>query len=271
MSSPAAQEPDDTKPATQAGTRAATKPATRAARIGLVAALPAELAPLVRGWRQAGAVYQGNVALLDGAHAVVFASSAGMGAAAATRAFADVWASAGCALDAVVSYGWAGALSCGVGPPDVFTASEVIDSQTGERFATASPQTPVPLRLVTLGHVARAEEKRALAERYQAVLVDMEAATIARLARAHGIPLYCVKAISDAYTDVLPDFNRFLDRSGQLRLAPFVTYALLRPRYWGPLVRLGRNSRVAARNLAAQWAASVPLYQRGHGLLSYTP
>ncbi len=234
--------------------------ASKPARIGLVAALPAELAPLVRGWRQAGAVYQGEVALADGAHAVVFASSAGMGAAAATRAFADIWAYAAGGLDAVVTYGWAGALSCGVKPPDVFTVSEVIDSRTGERFLTASPQSSAPLRLVTLDHVARAEEKRALAERYQAVLVDMEAATIARLARAHSIPFYCVKAISDAYTDVLPDFNRFLDHSGQLRLASFVTHALLRPRYWGPLARLGRNSRVAARHLAAQWTASLPLY-----------
>ena len=230
------------------------------ARIGLVAALPAELAPLVRGWRRAGASYEGEVILEDGSQAVVFASSAGMGATAATQAFAAIWTLSEGRLDAVVTYGWAGALSCGVKPPDVFPISEVIDSQTGERFLTASPPAPAPLRLVTLNHVARAEEKRALAERYQAALVDMEAATIAGLARAHCLPFYCVKAISDAYTDVLPDFNRFLDRYGQLRLAAFVLHALLRPRYWRPLVRLGRNSRAAAWNLAAQWTAYVSLY-----------
>ena len=239
-------------------------------RIGIVAALPGELAPLVqqgKGWERTGQVYRGELQLQEGCRAIVYACSDGMGAAAATQAFAKVAAVAG-PLHAIVSYGWAGALSCGVKPPDFYQATEVIDAGTGERFATAALPAPAPLRLVTLDHVARSDEKRPLAERYQAVLVDMEAATVARLARAHGIPFLCAKAISDAYTDVLPDFNRFLSADGQLRLPAFVAHALLRPRYWGPLARLGMNSKAAARNLSAQWAAQLPACLAEAGLLS---
>ncbi len=197
----------------------------------------------------------------------LIAASAGMGAQAATRAFAHVLAAsqkAGQPLDAVVSYGWAGAISCGVKPPEVYPIAEVIDARTGERFHTeeVAPPSGAPLRLVTLDHIARAEEKRPLAERYQAVLVDMEAATVARLARAHSIQFRCIKGISDGYTDLLPDFNRFLDRSGQLRMPAFVAHALLTPRYWPALARMGANSRAAAQGLAArlpEWVGSPGL------------
>ncbi len=235
-------------------------------QVGIVAALPAELAPLTRGWTGRGHVRRGQVALADGSFLTAYAAATGMGAAAAMRGFAEVQQAAG-SLDAVLSYGWAGALSCAVKPPDVFAPGEIIDSRTGERFRSAAPQEGKTLRLITLDHVARTREKRPLAERYQAVLVDMEAATIARLARAHGIPFLCLKAISDGYTDVLPDFNLFLDPAGQLRLPAFVTHALLRPRYWAPLARLGANSGRAARNLAAQ----LPACLAGAGLLSCMP
>jgi adenosylhomocysteine nucleosidase len=234
-------------------------------RIGVVAALPGELTPLVRGWQRSGRVFKGSIPLEDGATAEVWATAAGMGASAASRAFGELRAVIGPdGMDAVVSYGWAGALSCGVKPPDVFEASEVIDSRTGERFATACAEGPTPLRLITLDHVARSNEKRPLAKQYQAVLVDMEAAAIARLALAHGIPFLCLKAISDGYNDVLPDFNRFLDRSGQLRMPAFVAHALLRPKYWRSLAGLGANSRRAARNLARE----LPACLHRAGLLS---
>jgi adenosylhomocysteine nucleosidase len=222
--------------------------------IGIIAALPAELAPLIQDWPITDGVSTGQLQLPDGTTAAIHATAAGMGAAAATRAFAQLTAAV-LHLDAVVSYGWAGALTCAIKPPDAFQVSEVIDSRTGEHFPTAS--APSLIRLVTLDHVARDNEKRPLAERYQAVLVDMEAATIARLAHAHSIPFLCLKAISDGYTDILPDFNRFLDPQGQLRLPAFIAHALLRPRYWPPLVRLGKNSKQAAQKLAVALPACL--------------
>ncbi len=220
-------------------------------RVGLVAALPGELAPLVRGWESRGDVFLGDF----GEDQVrVFAASAGMGAAAATRALARVTAAAeqeGGTLEAVVSYGWAGAITCAVKPPQVHTVAEVIDSCTGERFQTAGAAAGnAQVRLVTLDHVARPAEKRALAERYGAVLVDMEAAAVARLARARSIEFFCIKGISDGYTDALPDFNLFLDAHGQLRMPALIAQAVLHPGWWPSLWRLGAQSRLAARNLA---------------------
>ncbi len=216
-------------------------------RIGIIAALPAELKPLVRQWPRTDQVFIGQIG-----NAECFAAAEGMGGAAATRSFAAVREAAG-VLDTVISYGWAGALTEAVTAPDIYTVAEVVDARTGERFATDSRQTGpmAPLRLVTLDHVARADEKEALALRYQAELVDMEAATIGRLARAHGLRFECVRGISDNAGDRLPDLNRFINPAGQMRMGAFVLHALLRPGAWSPLMELGRNSREAAESLAS--------------------
>ena len=78
----------------------------------------------------------------------------------------------------------------------------------------------------------------------------MEAAAIARLAQMRGIPFYCIKGISDGYSDQLPDFNRFILPDGQFRLAAFIVFAILRPWYWRSLMRMGENSKKAAQAIA---------------------
>ena len=209
-------------------------------RIGIIAALPGELKPLTIGWQQRGRFFIGKVG-----EAECIAIAGGMGAAAAAAACEQLLGEG--PIDALVSYGWAGALSCGLKPPAACAIYEVIDSRTGERFVTDLPSGQ---RLVTLDHVARSNEKRSLAEKFQAPLVDMEAAAVARYAAARNLPFYCYKGISDGYNDNLPDFNRFLDSDGQLRMSALVIYALLRPAYWGALQRMGKQSQAAARNLA---------------------
>jgi adenosylhomocysteine nucleosidase len=215
-------------------------------RVGIIAAMRGELMPLVREWPRTDHVF-----VTEQGPRQYFAACEGMGAAAATRSFAALRTAAG-ELDTVISYGWAGALSCGVKPPGVYTVAEVIDAKTGERFPTdIRHQGPAaPLRLVTLDHVALKDEKRGLAERYKAVMVDMEAATVGRLARAHGLRFLCLRGISDGYADDLPDLNRFITPDGQLRTAALAVHATLRPGSWGPLLELGRHSREAAQGLA---------------------
>ncbi|HEY1253282.1 MAG TPA: hypothetical protein VGF01_00725, partial [Terracidiphilus sp.] len=63
-------------------------------------------------------------------------------------------------------------------------------------------------------------------------------------------PFYCIKGISDGYSDKLPDFNRFISTGGQFRLARFVFFVLYRPWYWPALIRMGENSKRAARGIA---------------------
>jgi len=209
-------------------------------RIGIVAAFPGELKPLVHHWRRHDHTFRGHIGSIQ-----VAAACSGMGAAAVARAVDHVLAPGG--VDTLVSVGWAGSLSCGLRPPEAVSVREVIDDATGERFPTASGEGQ---RLITLDHVAGQDEKRLLAEKYQAVLVDMEAAAVARIARDRGLDFLCFKAVTDGPNDKLPDFNRFIGESGQLHVPSLARWAAVRPAHWGPLRRLGKNSNLAARELA---------------------
>lgn len=211
-------------------------------KIAIIAALPGELKPLVRGWRRSGQnLWMGRIGNDD-----VLAVAGGMGAAAAERAVEQALCEV--EVDALVSYGWTGALTCAVKPPTVCTISEVVDAGSGERFAT---QHKDGYRLITLDHVARPDEKRGLAAKHQSVIADMEAATVARRAAKRGIPFYCFKAVSDGYNDKLPDFNRFIDtKEGRMHMGAFVAHVAVRPQYWGSVTRLGKNSKAGAEALA---------------------
>ena len=105
--------------------------------------------------------------------------------------------------------------------------------------------------LVTSPIVANEREKHRLRTAYSASLVDMEASAIARLTQMRNIPFYCIKGVSDGLDDNLPDFNRFIDPSGQLNLARLTLFALLRPWYWHALIKMGENSKMAAIRIAA--------------------
>ena len=74
----------------------------------------------------------------------------------------------------------------------------------------------------------------------------MEAATVARLAKMHGVPFLCIKGVSDAAGAILPELNAFIDEGGQMRMASFLAHVAVRPRYWRSLLHLGKNSGRAA-------------------------
>jgi adenosylhomocysteine nucleosidase len=231
-------------------------------RVAIIAAMPAELKPLTRGWRHERS---NGVDLwrwsFDGGEWI--AACAGAGVDRAAKAFAEVEKSG--ELNSVISTGWAGALRGELESGQAYDVSTVIDARTGERFRTpyadgladGTPRSQnrdlghPDLWLITNAKVADAAEKQRLASTYQAALVDMEAAAIARLARMRGIPFYCIKGISDGYGDQLPDFNRFISNDGQFQLLRFVFFALVRPWHWRALIRMGENSRKAARSIAA--------------------
>ena len=214
-------------------------------RIGIIAALPGELKPLVRGWRMATLEDGTTVWTHSGANGDAWiAACSGMGADAARRAFAG--AEAGGPLDLVVSAGWAGALCGDARPGEASALSVIIDSRTGEQFQLANDKRNSTL--VTAVRVADAAEKLRLRKTYAgAVMVDMEAATIARLAAMRDIPIACIKGVSDGLEADLPDLNPFIDSKGQLRLIPFLGHLAVRPRYWKGIAELSRNSRKAAQ------------------------
>lgn len=221
-----------------------------AGRIGIVAAFAGELRPLVKGWRRAHA--QDGVFLWEGdlGGTGCVAVAGGMGRAASERACGLALESG--PLSALVSIGWAGALSCGVSSGAAYPITEVVDAATGERFASSSPAgAGAGLRLITLDHVAQAAEKRKLAETYRAVLVDMEGAAVARAAGSRSLPFFAFKAVSDQLSDELPDFSRFLDSKGGLNAPKLLASLAFQPGYWPGLARMRKNTKTGALALAA--------------------
>lgn len=223
-------------------------------RIAIIAALPGELKPLVKGWVRVAAekdIHQWELERAGRTAAPVkwVPVCAGIGRDAVTRAFAAAEREG--PLAAVVSIGWAGGLVRGALPGTVVPVAWVVDAKTGERFDLATAESLDSLAgLVTAGRVADVHEKARLAAAYQgAQVVDMEAATVARLASMRGIPAYCFKGVSDGVGDSLPDLNPYVDARGQFHAARFVASVAVRPQYWPALRAFGSNSRAAAEEL----------------------
>jgi adenosylhomocysteine nucleosidase len=213
-------------------------------RIAIIAALPGELKPLVKGWRRVTTNDRGIKKWILSREADTWiAVCAGMGANAALRAYATAVSDG--PVDMLLSVGWAGSLHPEVLPGTAQVPTIVIDAQTGEQFSLTEGKRK--WRLVTTTRVADDAEKLRLAATYRgAVLVDMEAATVARLAEMHGIPLLSIKGVSDAAGATLPDLNPFIDHRGKMRMARFLAYIAIRPRYWPAVLHLGKNSARAA-------------------------
>jgi adenosylhomocysteine nucleosidase len=214
-------------------------------RTAIIAAFPGELKPLVHGWPHSTR-NQIHFWAQRNQEEEWIAACAGAGQDAATRAFAAI--EEGGPIDLVFSVGWAGALRKDIVPGSAHNLAGVVDLKTGERFRCDAGAGD--LWLATSPKVANRHEKERLSVDYYAGLVDMEAAAIARLAAMRGIPFYAIKGVSDALTDRLPDFNRFLAPSGQFELATFTLFAILRPWYWPSLVRMGENSKRASQSIA---------------------
>jgi len=212
-------------------------------RIAIIAALPGELKPLVANWQRVRTGSRGTSKwVVTQGDDTWIAVCAGMGADAVRRAYAAAGSDG--PVDMLLSVGWAGALAAEIQPSAVYVATEIIDAQTGEHFRFSAERQ---LRLVTTARVADAVEKERLAATYPgAALVDMEAAMVARLAAMQGIPMLCIKGVSDEAGAELPDLNPFIDHAGQMRMLPFLAHIALRPRVWPSLVQLGRNSARAA-------------------------
>jgi adenosylhomocysteine nucleosidase len=154
----------------------------------------------------------------------------------------------------ILSVGWGGALREELAPGAVVRASMVRDLNTGEMFAADGNGG----LLLTSSRVASREEKHRLARTYDgAAAVDMEAATLARLALANGLGFRALKAISDTLEEDLPDMNPFITSGGKFATARFIAHVATRPRYWGALAQFGKQASLAAEKLCAAIADEI--------------
>lgn len=214
-------------------------------RLAIIAAFPGELKPLVRGWPHSTRNSIHFWAQRNPEEEWI-AACGGAGQDAATRAFAAI--EEGGPIDLIFSIGWAGALRPEIATGSAHNVAGVIDVRTGERFHCEAGAGE--LWLATSPKVADQAEKLRLTSSYDAALVDMEAAAVARLAAARDLPFYCIKGVSDGFSDRLPDFNHFLSPTGQIRLARLTLFTTFRPWYWPALLRMGENSKKASQSIA---------------------
>jgi adenosylhomocysteine nucleosidase len=168
---------------------------------------------------------------------------AGIGAASAAKA--TTWLIAQGKPEVVMSVGFAGALvaDCKVG--DIITPGTVMDVDTGEKFSVSSGHG----LLVSSSAVMTETEKCKLAMQFRATVVDMEAASVARVAQQNEVSFSAVKVISDELGFDMPPLQRFVDGGGQFRTSELLIYAAIRPAIWPVLVRLGANARKASAHL----------------------
>jgi len=230
-------------------------------RIAIIAAMEREILSLVRGWKRS--LFASSVdALPFYENGDVIAVAGGIGCQRAERA----------ALAAIerfhpeilVSSGLAGALIRSLKPGNVVLPSVVVDAENGAEYRCDPMENVVTGGvLVSTTEVADANSKAKLVEKFHGLVVDMEAAGVARAARDRGTRFCCVKAISDEFDFRMPPLTRFIDDHGNVQEAKFALWTAARPHYWLPAIRLTGNSRRAIQALTEWLQKNVPCKSAG--------
>lgn len=225
-------------------------------RIAIIAALHREIASLVAGHdlQTDESLSRKKISVWANDNAIV--AIAGMGAQRAS--FAVEAALATGPVSEIISVGWAGACDSGISVGKVLRPSTVVDVRTGERFQCIDGDGNT---LATVAAFAGLEEKRQLNAAYGATAVEMEAATVARLAEARGLPFRAIKAISDEADFELRGIGQFHTADGQFREAAFGLHVALRPWLWGAVFQMARGSKLAAENLCAELAREIEQFR----------
>ena len=150
-----------------------------------------------------------------------------------------------CQPEAIVSMGFCGALDPALEIGDVFVAAAVDARlpQAAARYATGV--------LASIDHVAQTAAEKRLLRAGGASAVEMEAGGVAQSATAHGIPLFCVRSVTDtASQSFVIDFNKALLSDGHFGTIKLLTSALRTPgKAFPDLFRLRRDCRIATRTL----------------------
>ena len=213
-------------------------------RVGIVSAMEREINPLLQQWER-GTIREGARIYGVWRSKVATYIASGIGrdpGELATRALV-----ASERPDILISAGFAGALTRYLRVGETITPGTVIDGQRGERFSAVGGNGV----LVSAAEIADETAKKQLGEQYEAEAVDMEGASVARVAQEQGIAFCAVKSISDELGFAMPPFNAYVTRDGKLALERFAAHVAVRPAYWPSLVQLARNSKKAASELSA--------------------
>jgi adenosylhomocysteine nucleosidase len=204
-----------------------------------------------------------DVHVADFALSLVTVALTGVGARQAALTASQIMRGGFDAFDCCISSGLAGGLQSNYGVGDVLAArsvfSEAVPTDGTSRllpcsgallsFAAESGAAVVE-QFYSADHVvSTAREKQFLSTKADAV--EMESFEILREAQGAGIPAVAVRAISDTLDEDLPfDMSEILTDEGQISVPRVLGQVALKPQSLPGLVRLGKNSRLAAQSLS---------------------
>jgi adenosylhomocysteine nucleosidase len=216
-------------------------------RVAIIAALEREIGPFVAGWTR-GVLQHHDEDIVCYRNGDVVVVTGGIGcrqAEAAARA-----AVAEFQPQALVSAGLGGAIIRTLKIGSIFIPNVLVDAATGAEYrCNAGAGLVSGGVLVSATEIAGPGSKKHLADQFHALVVDMEAAAVARVAEEMKTGFFCVKAISDELDSRLPPMNRFVDESGRFQTGRFLAWTAARPQWWPATIRLARDSRRATRAL----------------------
>lgn len=256
-----------------------------AENIGLIAAMPEEIQPLLR---LVGSVKKERLAGLTlyrlscGGKNVALIES-GIGAARAAQAARTLIEAA--SPDVLLNFGFGGAVTTGPTVGDVVVADRLLFFK--ERLFTAQAGlTPVLTEelaatlknqcqggdfriqrgtFVTTGEiVAKGTLAGLLPTGAANPVLEMESAAVAQVAHERKVPFVAVRAISDGADEELGfSIADFTDREMRIRVWKVLWTLARKPQIIPQLMRLEKNSRLAGENLATAVLAAIK------GLRSY--
>jgi len=213
----------------------------------IITALENELAGLVEGWKQSQILIGGKPVPCYETDGIV-AVAAGIGCRRAEAAARVLTAKFKPQM--FISAGLAGALIRSLKIGSIVLPNVIVDGQSGAEYrCDVGGEVIGGGILVTASQIAGTTDKQRLVEQFHALIVDMEAAGVARIAREAGTGFRCVKAISDEANFEMPPLNSFVTTDGKFDAGAYGRWVLLRPQYWWRTAMLGRNSARASREL----------------------
>jgi adenosylhomocysteine nucleosidase len=226
------------------------------ARIALVAAMERELGPLTREWSLSTIHVAGRSLICheNGEMVAVFSGIGCRRAEEAARGVVEKYQPS-----ALVSAGVAGALIPSLKAGHVVLPNVIVDAASGTEYRSRLGGEVIGGGvLVSNYEIAGLKAKPELVECFHALVVDMEAAGVAKVAMENELGFRCVKAVSDESDFDMPALEKFVNREGVIETGRLVRWALLRPQHWPAMIALGRNSHKAIRALCQWLRDNVP-------------
>ncbi|MRR54981.1 MAG: phosphorylase [Deltaproteobacteria bacterium] len=238
-------------------------------RIGIVMAMQEEIRPVLRrlGRHRKERAGQFPLYLFQRDGRQLFLIESGMGTKRASAATEELISRAQPRL--IITAGLGGAVRPGLNVGDLVLAGQVLALGEGLTTEIAGIANEALLRVVhesvpgqpfrivdgttvtTSVIVNKKLADQQLARDIVNPVLDMETSAVAEIAERKGIPLVAVRAVSDAADEeLLFSLDELTDRELNIRIGKVLFTVAKKPRILPQLIRLAKNSKLAANNLA---------------------